>query len=232
MIYFNKVGDNVNKKEKIIFIISITLIMSVVSAVTSYAVSSSYFYTGTDVGFDGTKSGVESDNVQGAIDELRARATDYNSIKEEINEIKSNMQPVGSIYCSKQSTNPNKFYGGTWTQIKDRFILAAGDTYTVGSTGGEATHTLTVSEMPSHNHTGTTGVGYVSSMRVVGAAGTSYASNHITGYASGSYNDITKTSNFPGANHTHSFTSNSTGGGGAHNNMPPYKVYYCFERTE
>ena len=60
--------------------------------------------------------------------------------------------PVGSIYWSSNNTNPASLFGGTWTQIKDKFILAAGDSYTNGATGGAATVTLTVSNMPSHSH--------------------------------------------------------------------------------
>ena len=60
--------------------------------------------------------------------------------------------PVGSIYWSSNNTNPGTLFGGTWTQIKDKFILAAGDSYTNGATGGAATVTLTVSNMPSHTH--------------------------------------------------------------------------------
>ena len=60
--------------------------------------------------------------------------------------------PVGSIYWSSNNTNPGTLFGGTWTQIKDRFILAAGDSYTNGATGGAATVTLSVSNMPSHSH--------------------------------------------------------------------------------
>ena len=61
--------------------------------------------------------------------------------------------PVGSIYWSSKNTNPGILFGGTWTQIKDKFILAAGDYYSNGATGGAATVTLTVSNMPSHSHT-------------------------------------------------------------------------------
>ena len=60
--------------------------------------------------------------------------------------------PVGSIYWSSKNTNPATLFGGTWTQIKDRFILTAGDSYTNGATGGAATVILTVSNMPSHTH--------------------------------------------------------------------------------
>lgn len=63
-----------------------------------------------------------------------------------------NVWPVGSIYMSVNSTNPGTLFGGTWQQIKDRFLLACGSTYANGATGGEATHALTVNEMPTHKH--------------------------------------------------------------------------------
>lgn len=56
--------------------------------------------------------------------------------------------PVGSIYMSVNSADPGTLFGGTWQQIKDRFLLSAGDTYTAGNTGGSAKATL-----PSHTHT-------------------------------------------------------------------------------
>lgn len=58
--------------------------------------------------------------------------------------------PVGSLYISENPTSPAELYGGTWEQIKDSFILAAGDTYAAGSTGGSATHHLTQSEIPNY----------------------------------------------------------------------------------
>ena len=62
--------------------------------------------------------------------------------------------PVGAIYLSAVSTDPGVLFGfGTWEQIQDRFLLAAGSIYSAGATGGEAIHTLTVDEMPSHSHT-------------------------------------------------------------------------------
>lgn len=61
--------------------------------------------------------------------------------------------PIGSIYLSVNSTSPASLFGGTWEKIKDKFLLSSGDTYTNGAIGGEATHTLTIEEMPSHVHT-------------------------------------------------------------------------------
>ena len=60
--------------------------------------------------------------------------------------------PVGSIYMSVADTSPETLFGGTWEQLKDKFLLGAGDTYTAGTTGGSASHTLTTNEMPSHSH--------------------------------------------------------------------------------
>ena len=53
--------------------------------------------------------------------------------------------PIGSYYWSSDSTNPSSLFGGTWEAIKDRFILAAGSTYSAGTTGGSA-------EMQLHSH--------------------------------------------------------------------------------
>ena len=64
--------------------------------------------------------------------------------------------PVGSIYVSVNNTNPSTLFGGTWTQIKDTFLLSAGSSYTAGKTGGSATVTLSEAQLPSHTHSGGT----------------------------------------------------------------------------
>lgn len=64
--------------------------------------------------------------------------------------------PVGSIYVSVNNTNPSTLFGGTWTQIKDTFLLSAGAAYTAGKTGGSATVTLSEAQIPSHTHSGGT----------------------------------------------------------------------------
>lgn len=59
--------------------------------------------------------------------------------------------PVGAIYTSTSSTSPASLFGGTWEQLKDRFLVGAGNTYAVNATGGatSASHSHTVN---SHNH--------------------------------------------------------------------------------
>ena len=61
--------------------------------------------------------------------------------------------PIGSIYWSGVATNPHDLFGGTWVQIKDKFVWAKGDSDVLDATGGEKTHTLTTTEMPTHTHT-------------------------------------------------------------------------------
>ena len=116
--------------------------------------------------------------------------------------------PVGSIYMSVNNTDPSTLFGGTWEQIKDMFLLSAGDTYAAGSTGGEAQHTLTVEEMPEHQHS----LHY----RSIYSGDGSTSAITSKSYSSGS------TSKENGAI--------ATGGGQAHNNMPPYLAVYVWKR--
>lgn len=62
--------------------------------------------------------------------------------------------PVGSIYINVNEINPAAIFGGTWEKIYGSiFLLSASESYPLGTTGGEANHTLTQYEMPSHTHT-------------------------------------------------------------------------------
>lgn len=60
--------------------------------------------------------------------------------------------PVGSVVIRYDHTSPASLYGGTWQRISGAFLYATGSAYTIGTTGGSATHTLTAAQMPSHNH--------------------------------------------------------------------------------
>lgn len=132
--------------------------------------------------------------------------------------------PVGSIYMSVDSTSPATLFGGTWKQIKDTFLLAAGSTYsadTIPSSGdvtsqhGEATHTLTTDEMPSHSHSSSKGGSYL-------AIGVTSGSETTSGFSSG---------NLWGNNAKARADISSTGKGDPHNNMPPYLTVYMWLRT-
>lgn len=115
--------------------------------------------------------------------------------------------PVGAIYLSVTDANPAALFGGTWERIGGRFLLGADTTYAAGSTGGEAEYTLTVDEMPKHNH----GLDNYNSagnatpfLTVQHQDKIGYGGNVQTMYA---------------------------GGGKAHNNLPPYLAVYMWKRT-
>ena len=98
-----------------------------------------------------------------------------------------------------------EIYGGTsWSKIEGKFLLGQSDSYAINSEGGEATHTLAVSEMPKHTHTYT-------------------GTNAYPGAPSGG--------SLPYVSGNSTWTSSSAGGSQPHNNMPPYKVVYIWERT-
>ena len=75
----------------------------------------------------------------------KALADQITELNAQINSLNTSLAnriyPVGSIYLSVNDTDPSTFIGGTWERIKDRFMLAAGDTYASGATGGESEHT-------------------------------------------------------------------------------------------
>lgn len=117
--------------------------------------------------------------------------------------------PVGSYYWSSNSINPGTVFGGTWEQVKDKFVLAAGDDHVINETGGEETHTLTEQEMPYHEHTtckwgGRFAWGGVDSTMFGSGSGYQTELNHVV--------------------------TGGCGGSQAHNNMPPYIVAYCWNR--
>lgn len=99
-------------------------------------------------------------------------------------------------------------YGGTqWQKIEGVFLLGQSASHAIGSTGGEETHTLTVNEIPPHSHSFNAGA---------------------TCFANGGTNDVSQVA---GSRNYQYLAIGNTGGGQAHNNMPPYKVVYIWERT-
>ena len=122
-------------------------------------------------------------------------------------------EPIGSIIMGTGNNFATQaavqaIYNGTWEQIKDVFLLAAGDNYIAGSTGGEATHTLTVDEMPKHSHNLPVDKQY-------GEATTTERDR------------INLTS---GIAYNNGYASNDTGANQPHNNMPPYLTVYMWRR--
>ena len=165
--------------------------------------------------------------------------------------------PVGSIYMSTRSESPEVLFPGTrWYTISGRFLFGSDDGYAVGTRGGEATHTLTESEMPSHTHgmsahshnvpahkhTATVSAApnheHLVSLQKAGAAG---SERMVVVDSGGTATAATQQA----GSHRHTVTINNanalqtdgvitlpgpTGGSEAHNNMPPYYVVNMWRR--
>ena len=147
-----------------------------------------------------------------------AKATymsDGSTVEDAVKNIFKKIYPVGSIYMSATNSNPNILFGiGEWEQIKDTFLLAAGDTYSAGSTGGEAEHTLTIDEMPKHTHRFKTDIN---------SPDYNVTWPEWTEYTTG-WNQENNETESPASQVTY------TGGDQPHNNMPPYLVIYAWKR--
>lgn len=112
--------------------------------------------------------------------------------------------PVGSIYMNVNNINPQSVFGGSWEKVEGKFLLGSSATYLLGTQGGEASHTLTLSEMPKHNHIMT------------------FYTGNPGGFQSGQQvaptNSITRTTEMAGNNQPH-------------NNLPPYLVVNIWKRV-
>lgn len=134
------------------------------------------------------------------------------------------LHPVGSYYWSDDPTEPSVLFGGTWERIKDKFLLAAGDSYAAGSTGGEATHKLENAEMPKH------GFHIVQNGDGIGTAGTGNAAGaYMDNYGISIYGDLGRGWNTAGGEYYPA--GHYEGGNQPHNNMPPYYTTNIWRRT-
>ena len=140
------------------------------------------------------------------------------------------LYPIGSIYTSTVSTNPNTLFGfGTWVAFgAGQVMIGNGSGFTAGSTGGSAdaivvshTHTAastsTVTD-PGHLHTatplGTSGPGSY--------AGAAYTTSYGTPNTGTAFTGITVAT---------TTTNTSTGTSGTNANLQPYIVVYMWNRT-
>lgn len=122
---------------------------------------------------------------------------------------------VGDIIVTKSTENPSAKFGGQWELLKDRFLLGAGGEYSLASTGGEKEHTLTINEMPSHNHT-----------MINLVKGAMAISNHP------SFSSLGTSETDPNDTTDHKSNRNMARNGNdkPHNNMPPYIAVYIWEK--
>ncbi len=117
---------------------------------------------------------------------------------------------IGDILQTTNATSPTaRWAGTTWAAIQNKFLVGVGSDYAVGATGGEATHTLTVAEMPSHRHVQSYYMNYLNSGSAAVAVMSGGTAGDTPSYQNTQY----------------------TGDGAAHNNLPPYYAVYMWRRT-
>lgn len=166
----------------------------------------------------------------------------------EVNGIIDLIYPVGSIYMSVNQTNPSILFGGSWEQIQNRFLIGAGDNYSINSlggqssvisesstgiTGGPSTNTsgstvLTLNQIPSHQHNiqgfnnSGSSVSWTDRAVTYGSTAVGYNVGVRTNYQGG------------GAGHTHTLSSHTHSlDPHAHSvaTMPPYLAVGMWKRT-
>ena len=162
--------------------------------------------------------------------DLKVEDKNNENNKINVSERMSYFPPIGFVHISTKNTHPSTIYGvGEWKQIKDVFLLCAGDTYAIGTTGGSAEVTLTTEQMPSHTHTISSSGGHSHTAKFKEQKyPTSGASRDFARKQSTTDQDSTAQVTVSNGAHTH--TPANTGGGQAHNNMPPYQTVYAWER--
>ena len=191
-------------------------------------------------------------------------------------EIMKMIYPVKTIYVSTNNTNPATLFGfGTWVAWGSGRVpvgVSSNSNFnTVEKTGGSSTHShtisvanksaftsgstaITVAQMPSHAHAGSTSTAVINgSMRVCGGSGGAFVqtgNNHVAAAYSGrvtDFFDAVNSSVLPGGNHVHTFTTGNTGSGNGHthsipahnhtassnsaSSLPPYITCYMWKRT-
>lgn len=120
--------------------------------------------------------------------------------------------PEGWALCDGQNDTPN---------LIDRFIVGAGDTYTIGDTGGSADAII-----PSHSHTGSTNTAGGHGHTYSGSTDTGTASTTRRGTGGGNVNTAA------GGGHTHDGSINSTGVSATDLNLPPYLSLFHIIKLE
>lgn len=171
----------------------------------------------TDISGKEDGLGYIPENVSNKQSDLTPSSTKYptvNAVNDGLSDLLELIYPIGIVVTLGVSTNPGTLFGiGTWTAITGKVIVgkaSSGTFNTLNATGGEETHTLTIAEMPAHDH------GDITSNSV----------SHPFA-APGSVASAVR----DGGSHA-APRAPSQGGGQAHNNLQPYIVKYVWERTD
>ena len=165
-----------------------------------------------------TQDGINLESVEGLIDtadsltDLGAKITQINA---DLSAIRSHIGMIVQSTTLDTEAKVIAIYGGTaWSKIEGKFLLGQSSSHAVNSTGGAETVTLNEAQMPQHRHSGLLVTGVNCSVGVQGTGGIAL-----------------KTETFSGSDTINNPYTGATGGSQPHNNMPPFKTVYIWERT-
>ena len=148
----------------------------------------------------------------------KVTAGDMNQIKQVVNSLANLFFPIKKIVIFNDNNDYSNYLGFTWERIASGKVLVGYDTTdsdfdTIGKTGGEKKHTLTIDEMPSHRHNENYG-----NEEWVDDSGTgSRAFGNTVTYSQSKTAKINVTS--------------TVGGNQPHNNLQPYQVVAYWQRV-
>ncbi|MCR2033252.1 phage baseplate protein [Anaerofustis stercorihominis] len=206
--------------------------------------------------------GYDGDDIKGSIDSLSSRSSYYplsanqgrvlnakvdgfldniNNLENKIGTLLDIFYPIGSIYQSTKSIDPNNVIGGTWQKIEGRFLFASSSTYSIGNEGGSDKNILIANNIPllsvNTKINETTLKGAFGNFATQSSGQGPSASGICSSYMDGDYGGYgTSKKGLKDAiriDATHSHTATATAGNSspqAINNMPPYKVINMWER--
>lgn len=139
-------------------------------------------------------------------------ANTFNTMQNNIEKAINSLYPIGTIIIRDENLDMSSWLGFNWEKVFAGRVLVGLDTTqtefdTIGKTGGEKTHTLTIDEMPKHRHTISAGNNPTTDANYDRVA---------SAYAGGTPKN---------------FDTSETGGIESHNNLQPYQVVAYWKRT-
>lgn len=170
----------------------------------------------TNDGDDGVNPFVSDDDSR--LSDARTPTT-HTHLSSDVTDLIDTIYPIGSIYMSVNNVSPSTLFGGTWEQIKDKFLLSSGDTYSNGATGGSADAVVV-----SHFHRPTTTSEYFVTSEEANANNTRVSS-------SSSGNRMVDGFNTTNSIFHHRGYTDTRGESGTGKNMPPYLAVNVWKRT-